>query len=157
SQGLQGKVSGEIWQLATGPLALALGAEYRKEALDQTYNPLLSTGDVSGYGGVFRDLHASRSDMALFAELNIPLLKTLEATAAIRTDNFSDFGRSNNPKGSLRWQPSRYVLLRASYGTGFLPPALDELFYPQYPGLSPEGQSDPLRCPITHDSTYDCN
>ena len=105
------QASSEIWQMANGPLALALGAEYRKEKFDQFYNPVLRTGDVSGYGGSFNDTHASRDDTALYAELNIPLLKTLEANVAIRTDNYSDFGRTNNPKASLRFQPNKDLLL----------------------------------------------
>ncbi len=117
---------------------------------------MLRTGDVSGYGGSFNDTHASRDDTALYAELNIPLLKTLEANVAIRTDNYSDFGRTNNPKGSLRWQPSKELLLRASYGTGFLAPSLYQLFSPQVSGLTAPGVTDPVRCPVTHDTGFDC-
>src|SRR5471032_587750 len=79
STGFQGKVSSEIWQLPAGPLALALGADYRKEKLAQSYNPVLRTGDVSGFGGTFQDVNASRDDTALYAELNIPIIKSLEA------------------------------------------------------------------------------
>jgi iron complex outermembrane receptor protein len=49
------------------------------------------------------------------------------------------------------------MLLRASYGTGFLAPSLYQLFVPQTAGLSATGLNDPLRCPITHDNTLDCN
>ena len=157
SQGAQGRMSGEIWQMAAGPLALALGAEYRRERIEQEYNPVLSTGDISGYGSAYQGVNASRDDTALFAELNIPLAKTLEVNLAIRTDNYSDFGRTNNPKISLRWQPGRDFLLRGSYGTGFLPPTLYELFVPQQRGLSIEGLSDPMRCPVTNDTGFDCN
>ncbi|HUL96266.1 MAG TPA: TonB-dependent receptor [Usitatibacter sp.] len=156
NEGFQAKVSSEIWQLAAGPLAMALGAEYRKEKLDQFYNPVLRTGDVSGYGGSFPDVHADRDDTALYAEFNVPLLKTLEANVAIRTDNYSDFGRTNNPKASLRWQPNRDLLLRASWGTGFLAPSLFQLFVPQAVGVSQTGLSDPIRCPVTHDTGLDC-
>ena len=157
SQGVTGKVSSEIYQMAAGPLALAIGADYRKEKLDQNYNPVLSTGDVSGYGGNFHDVHASRDDTAFYGELNIPLLKSLEANVAIRTDDYSDFGRTNNPKASLRFQPNKDILLRASYGTGFLAPSLYQLDVPQTNSVSPTGLSDPIRCPVTHDTGFDCN
>jgi len=149
--------SSEIWELPNGPLALALGAEYRKEKFDQYYNPVLRTGDVSGYGGSFNDTHASRDDTAFYAELNVPLLKTLEANVAIRTDDYSDFGRTNNPKASLRFQPNKDLLLRASYGTGFLAPTLYQMFTPQVSGLTAPGVSDPVRCPVTNDTGLDCN
>ena len=156
SAGFQGKVSSEIWQLPAGPLALALGADYRKEKLNQFYNPVLSTGDVSGYGGTFENVNASRDDTALYAELNVPILKSLEANVAVRTDRYSDFGRTNNPKASLRFQPTRDILFRASYGKGFLAPSLFQLFVPQTNTVSPPGVSDPIRCPVTHDTGLDC-
>jgi iron complex outermembrane receptor protein len=136
---------------------MAVGAEYRKEKLDQFYNPVLRTGDVSGYGGSFPDVHASRNDTALYGEFNVPLMKTLEANVAVRTDDYSDFGRTNNPKASLRWQPNRDLLLRASWGTGFLAPSLYQLFVPQAAGVSAAGLTDPIRCPVTHDTGLDCN
>ena len=58
---------------------------------------------------------------------------------------------------SLRFQPIQNVLLRGSYGQGFLAPSLYQLYVPQTAGLSSTGLSDPLRCPITHDNTLDCN
>jgi len=154
---LQGKISSELWQMANGPLALALGAEYRKEKLEQHFNPVLATGDVSGFGGALKDVAGDRNDTALYAELNIPLLKTLEANVAVRTDDYSDFGRTTNPKASLRFQPNRDVLLRASYGKGFLAPSLFQLLNPQASGVSQAGLTDPIRCPVTHDTGLDCN
>ena len=153
----QFKLSNELFQMQAGPLAMAVGAEYRKDKLTQDYNPVLQTGDVSGYGGNFLNVNADRDDTALFAEFNIPLLKTLEANVAIRTDNYSDFGRTNNPKATLRWQPNRDVLLRASYGTAFLAPSLYQLFVPNTQGVSATGLSDPVRCPVTNDTGIDCN
>jgi iron complex outermembrane receptor protein len=150
-------MSSELWQMQAGPLALAIGAEYRKDKLTQDYNPVLQTGDVSGYGGNFLNVNADRDDTAFFAEFNIPLLKTLEANVAIRTDNYSDFGRTNNPKATLRWQPNRDVLVRASYGTAFLAPSLYQLFVPNTSGVSATGLSDPVRCPVTNDTGIDCN
>ncbi|MGZ5065468.1 MAG: TonB-dependent receptor plug domain-containing protein [Usitatibacter sp.] len=157
NQGIQGKISGEIYQMAAGPLALAVGAEGRKEKLDQHYNPVLQTADVSGFGSNFLDVNASRNVTAAYAELNVPILKTLEANIAIRTDDYSDFGRTNNPKASLRWQPSRDILLRGSYGKGFLAPTLFQLDVPNTVGTSQTGVSDPVRCPVTHDTGLDCN
>ena len=156
NQGAEAKLSGEIWQMAAGPVGLALGADYRKEKIDQNYNPVLSTDDVSGYGETYQGVIASRADTAFFAEVDVPLTKALEANLAIRTDYYSDFGRTNNPKVSVRWQPGSRVLVRGSYGTGFLPPSLYELFVPLTRGLSAEGLSDPIRCPVTHDTGFDC-
>ena len=157
NDGVQGKISGELMQMAAGPLALAVGAEGRKEKLTQNYNSVLATGDVSGYGGNFLDVNASRDVKAAYAELNVPILKTLEANLAVRTDDYSDFGRTTNPKASLRFQPTRDILMRASYGKGFLAPSLYQLFVPNTSGVSAPGTSDPIRCPVTHDTGLDCS
>src|SRR5258706_10921236 len=157
SQSLQGKVSGEIMNLPAGSLAMAVGFEARKEKLTQTPAPVLATGDLSGFGGNVLPVSADRDVNAIYGELNIPILKTLEANVAVRTDDYSDFGRTTNPKASLRWQPSRDILLRSSYGKGFLAPSLYQLFTPQISGVSAPGTTDPVRCPVTHDTGLDCN
>jgi len=93
---------------------------------------------------------------AAYGELSIPILRSLEASVAIRTDDYSDFGRTNNPKASLRWQPSRDILFRSSYGQGFLAPSLYQLFLPRQPGVSPTGLTDPDPLPVTHNTGTDC-
>ena len=152
-----GKVSGDLFQTRTGPVAAALGVDLRKEKLDENPDPAYIAGDISGYGGNARPVHADRNVKAAYAELNIPIVRTLELNAAVRTDDYSDFGRTTNPKVSLRFQPTRNLLLRSSYGKGFLAPTLYQLFTPQISGVSPTGQTDIIRCPVTHDTGFDCN
>jgi iron complex outermembrane recepter protein len=155
--GLQGKASGEIWKLPAGPLALAVGGEVRKETLDQIPGDLLQLGDVTGFGGAIGPVEGSRRAWATFAELNIPIIRTLEANAAVRYDHYSDFGGTTNPKFSLRWQPTRSLLVRGSWGTGFLAPSLYQLISPAIGNVTPTGFSDPVRCPVTGDTGLDCD
>src|SRR5438105_1732794 len=156
NQGVQGKISGEIYTLPAGPLALAGGAEARKEKLDETPAPVLSTGDLSGFGGNIRAVSGNRDVKAAYAELNVPVIRRVELNLAVRTDDYSDFGRTTNPKFALRFQPTSQVLLRSSYGKGFLAPSLFQLFSPRIGAVSPSGVSDPIRCPVTHDNGIDC-
>jgi len=155
--GIQGKASGEILALPAGPLAIAVGGEVRKEQLGQTPAAVLGTGDLAGYGGNILDVNASRNIRAAYVELSVPILKNLEANVAARNDHYSDFGSTTNPKVSLRWEPTKSVLLRGSYGKGFLAPSLYQLFTPQISGVSPAGTTDPVRCPVTHDTGFDCD
>ena len=155
--GAQVKTSGEIWKLPAGPLAMAVGLEARKEELVQNMAEGIQSGFITGYGGEIKNVSGSRKQWAAFTEFNIPVVKTLEADVAVRYDHYSDFGSTTNPKYSLRWQPTRTVLVRGSYGTGFLAPSLYQLFTPNIAGLSQPGLTDPIRCPITHDQTFDCN
>jgi len=140
------KGSGEIYTLPAGPLALALGTQLFKSNLTQNPALQLQNGDASHYGGNLQPIDHSRTQWALFSELNVPILKTLEGNVAVRYDHYSDFGSTTNPKVSARWQPMRELLLRGSWGTGFLAPSLYQLWNPATPGLSQAGVSDPLRC-----------
>ncbi len=145
--GIDVKGSGEIYTLPAGPLALALGVQAGKETLTQNPAEMLATGDVSGFGGNLAPFSHSRTVWAVFGELNIPILKSLEGNIAVRYDHYSDFGSTTNPKVSLRWQPLPTFLMRASWGTGFLAPTLYELWNTTVQSVTPPGVSDPLRCP----------
>ncbi|MCW5590767.1 MAG: TonB-dependent receptor [Burkholderiales bacterium] len=157
SYGAQARASGEIAKLPAGPLAVGFGAELRRETLDQVPEPVLATGDLSGFGGNILPVHGSRDILAVFAEANVPLAKGLEAVVALRSDHYSDFGRTNNPKVSLRWEPHKSVLMRASYGQGFLAPSLYQLYTPNISSVTATGQTDPIRCPVTQDTGLDCS
>ncbi|MEO5764054.1 MAG: TonB-dependent receptor, partial [Casimicrobiaceae bacterium] len=154
--GVQGKASSDIYNLPAGPLGFAVGFELRKEELTQDPNPALALGDVTGFGGNFLPVSASRRDEAAFVEFNVPIVRNLEATAAVRYDHYSDFGSTTNPKFSLRWNPVQSLLLRGSWGTGFVAPSLTQLFGLQTSGVSSPGLTDPVRCPVTGDSN-DCD
>ncbi len=153
--GVQGKASSDIWQLPAGGLGLAVGFQIGKQELEQAFNPDLQIGDVTGFGGNFLNINAKRNYWGIFGELNIPIVKNLELNAAVRYDDYSDFGATTNPKFSLRWNPIKQVLLRGSYGTAFVAPSLTQAYGAQTSGLSVAGLEDPLRCPTTQD-TNDC-
>jgi iron complex outermembrane receptor protein len=97
-----------------------------------------------------------RNVYAFFGEANIPIVKNLEANLALRFDDYGDVGNTTNPKVSLRWTPSREMLFRVAYGTGFRAPTLRELNTPAYFGATGGNYDDPVRCPSTG-SPRDCN
>jgi iron complex outermembrane receptor protein len=148
--------SNEIWQLPAGPLAVAVGGEFRRETFETQSPDVINAGDVPGFGSAIPDLaQVSRQVYALFAEVNIPIVKTLEGNVAVRYDHYSDFGSTTNPKGSLRWQPTKELLFRGSWGTGFRAATLVELFNPINFSSTGSNHDDPVRCPVTH-SSLDC-
>ena len=152
---IDARFSREITQLAAGPLALALGTEARREKLDDIFAPVANSGDILAGGGQQNSKSESRSVQSAFAELNIPIVKGLEAQLAARYDHYSDFGNTTNPKIALRWQPAKTLLLRTSYGTGFRAPTLPDLFTPLSRNFT-DFRSDPQRCPVTNLET-DCD
>jgi iron complex outermembrane receptor protein len=141
------KISKEIMQLRAGPMALALGGEWREEKLNDAYEPVISSGDVLGGGGNLQNNVSDRRVNSYYGELSVPILKNLEAQFAIRYDDYSDFGSTTNPKAALRWTPTKEVLVRGSYSTGFRAPTLSDLFSPQFTGNTSGSHSDPVRCP----------
>ena len=146
--------SREVVRLAAGPLALALGAEARRERLSYDWDPAVLTGD-SPIGDELRSKSGSRSVLALFAELNVPIARGLDAQLAARFDDYSDFGSTTNPKVALRWQPLRETVLRGSWGKGFRAPPLYSLGEPTSSTGLAFGIEDPIRCPVT-DLPDDC-
>jgi iron complex outermembrane receptor protein len=146
--------SREIVPLPGGPLALAVGAEARRERLSNDYSALATTGDLPGLPVAVQSASGSRSVQALFVEASVPFAKGFEAQLAARYDHYRDFGSTWNPKLALRWQPIRSLLLRTSWGTGFRAPPLYDLYTPQEQTFL-LGFEDPLRCPVT-ESPRDC-
>ena len=119
-------VSGPVGRTSAGDIGVAVGASYRTEDLD-TVTPL-STG---ASGRTQQDRHVS----AEFAELHVPLVgaanrrvlvEALELSAAVRRDQYSDFGSTTNPRVGVRWAPLRDIALRAAYGKSFRAPSVFE-------------------------------
>ena len=146
---------GDVFKLPAGPVALAIGGEGRKEAFKLDPSAPIQSGDISGYGGNFFPIDRERGVRALFAEVGVPVSKTLELTAAARYDDYEGVGSKTSPKIAARWQPTRQVIVRGSYGKGFRAPNLTELYQPQTTGVTAPGLSDPTRCPTTGDAR-DC-
>ena len=145
--GFDGRITKDLMEMGAGPLALAIGFDHRKEQIDDRPAPVLASGDVLGGGGNQPAWATSRKVTALFAELNVPITKSLEAQLAVRTDDYSDFGRSTNPKVALRWTPTKQLLVRSSYSTGFRAPTLADLHLPRFFSNTADTHNDPIRCP----------
>ena len=163
---IDGRASREIATLPAGPLALAVGAEFRREKYTDTPSAIFASGDLVGSGGDLQPVDADRRVSAAFLEFNVPIVKNLEGGIAARFDHYSDFGNTTNPKLSLRWQPSSALLVRGSVGTGFRAPTLPELFLPVTQTNSGGNYDDPLyasslgpgidRCVVQFSGIY-CN
>ena len=140
------RASRDIAQLSAGQVTLGVGVEARREILDDRATEL---NDLVVGGTFLRPKTGARQAQALNAELVLPLAPKLEAQLALRTDRYSDFGTHTSPKVALRWQPERWLLFRASAGTGFRAPSLPELYSAQTSFAGPGQPPDPKRCPVT--------
>ncbi len=158
STGLDFKASRDLWAMANGSAALAVGAEYRKEKFEYNPSVALQTGDVAGLGGNSFPVTGSRNVTSAYAEISLPLFKKFDLDLALRYDNYEGVGSTWNPKASVRWQPIDSLLLRSSLGTGFRAPSLTDLYTPQATSVTANGTRDPIRCPnIATGAPADCN
>src|SRR6267154_5093618 len=145
----------DLGQLSGGPLALAVGADGRREGFVLDPSPAIQSGDISGYGGNFLPIDKSRMVGAGYLEFVAPVVRSLELTGAVRYDHYENVGSKTSPKVGARWQPAKEVVLRGSAGKGFRAPSLTELYQPQVVGVTAPGLNDPARCKTTG-SSKDC-
>ena len=135
------------WLGAGRAAALAVGAQAGHEKFLSTANSEYAAKVVASTG-IDPNTHdeGSRTTQAVYAELNVPIFKTLDVTGAVRYDRYSDFGNTTNPKVGFRFQPTKQVLFRGSYSTGFRAPSLYEINSSQtYTNTSQ--RDDPINCP----------
>lgn len=142
-----GRGSRDIGKLDGGPLSIATGFDMRHEAIDdKPVNADYSAGLHVGGEGTVPHTTASRNVYALFVELNAPVVKNVELSAAVRFDHYSDVGSNTSPRVSGRWQAMPQLLLRASAGKGFRAPSLWDLHSPNAFGNTANAVVDP-GCP----------
>jgi len=117
--------SSTLATLPSGVLNYAGGIEFRHESLNNNPDKLEQAGDLLN---VFSsEVHGSRSVSSVFSEIDIPILKSLEADLAIRGEKYSDAGNAFGPKLGLRFQPTTEFLFRVSASRGFRAPSLTEI------------------------------
>jgi iron complex outermembrane receptor protein len=130
-----GRADGPLFDLPAGSVKLAVGSEYRAEL----FTTPASISDVSTLAPVsspIDGLPGERRIAAVYGELlvpvfgdgaRLPLMRKLDLSAAVRTEHYSDFGRTTNPKFGVSWEPVRDLTLRGTYGTSFRAPGFNDL------------------------------
>jgi len=99
----------------------------------------------------------SRQVQAAYLEVDVPIRRDLDLDVADRQDRYSDFGTTNNPKVSLRYQPISSVTFRGTASTGFRAPTLFNLYSPGQLSAStsgPMGQGNPFCQPGSYNSEW---
>jgi iron complex outermembrane receptor protein len=136
---LDGSLSGPLMKLPGGAMEFAVGLDLRKETYEFAmeaggFNCISSMSatatdlDVMGCPGNSAVPKVSRDVSAAYAELMLPLLKSLEVTLAVRHDQYSgSLGGTTNPKVAFAFRPLKQILLRGSYNTGFKAPTFQQM------------------------------
>jgi iron complex outermembrane receptor protein len=120
------------------PATVALGADVGGERFAYAttpYNDIVSAAT----GLTDSAVEGSRQTQALYLELDVPIAKSLDLDVSDREDRYSDFGRTNNAKVSVRYQPIDMVTFRGTASTGFRAPTLYDLYSPNFLAASSSG------------------
>jgi iron complex outermembrane recepter protein len=142
------RASGEVFPLWGGnKMGGAFGGEFRFEAYDDFRPPSaglnpagsgldLASNDFLGFSPN-SDTHGNRHVAALYAEtvlplvgraFKLPLIQSLELSAAARYESYTDFGATTKPKFGVNWKPASWIMVRGSLNEGFHAPNLAQLF-----------------------------
>jgi len=114
------KASREVMNLEGGGLGVAVGAEHRWETANNPPVPGTDTSSIVGLG--YSAFNADRRVFAIFGEVTAPVKKWLELNAAVRYDNYSDFGGATTPKFGVKWKPIDTLAIRGTYAEAFRAP-----------------------------------
>jgi iron complex outermembrane receptor protein len=127
---LDAKVTRSLMALGGGDLALALGAELRREKSTSAASDLLISDNILGDSspGDAQFTSNSRKVWAAYGELLAPITKQWELQFALRHDHYQKIGATTNPKIGLRYAPMDKLTFRASAGTGFRAPSMNDLY-----------------------------
>ncbi|MBS0028892.1 TonB-dependent receptor [Chitinophaga sp. 22321] len=120
---------------------LALGAEYRYEQYKiyagdenswKNYDPafIKATG-AQGFPG-YRPtdaVKANRSNIAGFVDAEWDITEKFLLGAAIRAENYNDFGFTSNYKLAARYKAAPHFNIRGSVSTGYRAPSLQQINY----------------------------
>ncbi|MFT3665506.1 TonB-dependent receptor [Piscinibacter sp.] len=141
--------------LPGGAVGFAAGVEARRETQKDEFDERFVTGEVFGFGSL-DPLDAKRTVKSAYAEVNLPILRTLESQLALRHDRYSVGGKSTTPKVGLKWTALPSLVLRGTYARGFRAanpretnPAVSVGFY--------NGVQDPVLCPVIDTTNPNCS
>ncbi|KAG1458042.1 hypothetical protein G6F57_014772 [Rhizopus arrhizus] len=127
-----GNISGSLFTLPAGDILAALGVEHRSEEASYTPDAKVQKGEIAGTSG--QPTRGNYSLNEVYLELQVPLLadlpfaRELSLDVAGRYSDYNNFGSTTNRKFGRKWKPIDSLLVRATYGTGFRAPTVDDLY-----------------------------
>ncbi len=132
-----GNISGDLsqlFELPGGPIAFAIGAEYRRETNAFQADPLVEQG-YTFYNALPTFRPPSFAVKEIYGEVRVPILKDvpffhqLELSGAGRIADYKGAtGTVYSYNGGIDWSPIEDIRFRANYGRAVRAPNLSELF-----------------------------
>ncbi len=142
-----GSISGSPFQLTqAGPVDVAVGVEYRREASSSESDILTQTGQNAG--NAVPNTRGGFHVREVYGEMKVPVLRNLRfarslgLSAAVRVADYSTVGDTLSYNTGLEWAANEVVKVRGSYALSTRAPDARELFAPPSQTY-PAGLSDP--------------
>ena len=137
---LSGALTGDLGltsPLASYPIGVAIGAEYRDEKISFQPDKYYSSRDVAGNSGGEYPIDGSFNVKEVYGEVRVPLVenkpffKSLSAEGGVRYSDYSTAGDTFAYKAGGEWAPVSDIRFRGSFQRAVRAPNLVELFGPQ--------------------------
>jgi len=119
-------ISGELFEMSSGPVGFAAGLEYRKD--DGNYRRLFTRPTFSGGGGSTDPIDADLSSTEVYAEAIVPIADSFDLNLAARYSDYSDFDAEFTYKVGGDWRVTESVRLRSTFSTSVRTPNIRELY-----------------------------
>jgi iron complex outermembrane receptor protein len=139
-------ITGEVYQLPAGPISIATGIDVRHEEYQMKSDDRVLNGEMIGVFGL--QAKDKRNLYSIFSEANIPLLKNVEMSAALRVDKSGAFDPHVSPKLGFKYTPTDSLILRATAAGGFRAPNIVESGNGRGRSSVSSALVDPRRCPV---------
>ena len=123
-----GGLQWDMFEMGGGTAAAYLAAEYFEIDYAALVDAQSEAGLIGGSAG--NSAEGYRDVTAVSVEAVFPVTDWLEIDAAVRADNYSDFGNATSPRigAAMRIPGYEQIALRASWGQGFRAPDMSDLY-----------------------------
>jgi len=140
-------IDGPLFAMPGGDVQLVLGAEYRKQRINDTPDANSISGNLLGLTAAV-PTRGTDNVKEGFAEIFVPILadrpffENLNLNASFRYTDYASYGSDTTYKIAGEWEFVEGIGIRGSYGTSYRAPALAEQFLGATSGFIGSG-SDP--------------
>ena len=143
-----GTVTGDVFTLPAGEVSVAAGLEWREEFSSTKFDALTQAGLNAGNALPNTEGRFNVKEFFLEAHVpilkNLPLVKSLDANAAVRQGKYSTIGNSTSWTAGLEWAPSADLRFRGASAVSTRAPNVGEL-YSAPAQTFPPGLVDPCK------------